>query len=266
MKIPIYDLQNNKTGEIELPKAFSEPVNDDLIRSSVTLLSLAKKHPYGSDPRAGKKSAAKLSRRRRKFKTSYGIGISRVPRKIISRSGTRFNWIGAFAPGTVGGRRAHPPKSFKIINTKMNKKEKAKAFRSALSATMMRSLVEANGHKLPSTYPFALDSSFESISKTKEAIKALFALGLESELERSSSKKIRPGKGKMRGRKYRRVRGLLIVASEKTNLSKALSNIPGVESVVVSSLSITDLAPAAKGGRFTIFTKPALESISKRIA
>ena len=48
------------------------------------------------------------------------------------------NWVGAFAPGTVGGRRAHPPKSEKIWSKKINKKENAKAIRSAISATLLK--------------------------------------------------------------------------------------------------------------------------------
>ena len=43
----------------------------------------------------------------------------------MSRSGTRLNFTGAFAPGTVGGRRAHPPKAEKNWQEKVNKKDKA---------------------------------------------------------------------------------------------------------------------------------------------
>ncbi|MEK6967189.1 MAG: 50S ribosomal protein L4 [Nanoarchaeota archaeon] len=266
MKIPIYDGQNIKTGEIELPKYFDEPINDDLIKSSVNIMRLSRRHPYGSDPLAGKKSAAKLSRRRRKFKTSYGIGISRVPRKIMSRSGTRFNWVGAFAPGTVGGRRAHPPKALKVLEKKLNDKEKRKAMFSALAATMSRESVKRNGYILPDSYPFALDGSIEGITKTKEAIKLLSTIGFSNELERASIKKIRAGRGKMRGRKYRKKKSLLLVVSEGAAINKAIKNIPGVDCVYAGSLSIMDLAPASRGGRLTLFTKPAVEKLAAKVS
>ena len=246
-------------------KLFDEPVNDDLIKTAVEVANLSRKHPYGSDPRAGKKSAAKLSRRRRKYKTSYGFGISRVPRKVLSKSGTRFNWVGAFAPGTVGGRRAHPPKSFKIITKKLNDKEKRKALLSALAATMNKESVKRNGYVVPESYPFALDQSVESINKTKDAIKALSMLGFSGELKRASIKKIRAGKGKSRGRKYRKKRSLLVVVSEGVAINRAIRNIPGVEVVSAASLSISDLAPASRGGRLTLFTKPAVEILASKV-
>ena len=37
------------------------------------------------------------------------------------------NWVGAFAPGTVGGRKAHAPNAEKIFDKKINKKENRKA-------------------------------------------------------------------------------------------------------------------------------------------
>ena len=84
-----------------------------LIKRAVLTLQNNKRQRYGANPEAGKKVSAALSKRRRKYRGSYGHGISRVPRKILSRRGTSMNWQGAFAPGTVGGRRAHPPKAEK---------------------------------------------------------------------------------------------------------------------------------------------------------
>ena len=56
------------------------------------------------------------------------------------RRGTQFMWVGALAPGTVGGRKAHPPKASKIWNLKINKKERAKAIRSALGGSAKESI------------------------------------------------------------------------------------------------------------------------------
>src|SRR3989338_318436 len=122
MKLAILDLSKNKIGEIKMPPQFEEEIRPDLIQRDVLAIQSHKRQGYAADPLAGKRAAAKLSRRRRKYRGSYGLGISRVPRKILSRRGTRMNWVGAFAPGTVGGRRAHPPKAEKIWWQKINRK------------------------------------------------------------------------------------------------------------------------------------------------
>ena len=72
------------------------------------------------------KQSAKLSKRRRAYRGSYGFGISRTPRKILSKRGRRLGWVGAVAPNTVGGRRTHPPKAEKIWREEINTKERRK--------------------------------------------------------------------------------------------------------------------------------------------
>lgn len=262
MKVEILSITNSKIGEKDLPKQFNEEIRPDLIKRAV-LAVYSKRKAYGSDPMAGKKASAEISRRRRNYKGSYGHGISRVPRKIMSRRGTRMNWVGAFAPGTVGGRRAHPPKSEKIWEQKINKNEKRKAVRSALAATINLEFVKKRGHLLPKTYPFILEDKFEELSKTKEVKKILETIELKEELKRISAKKIRAGKGKMRGRKYKTIRGILMVVSKDCKLKEASKNIPGVEIANVESLNAEILAPGAVPGRLTIFTKQAIEKMEK---
>ena len=55
---------------------------------------------------------------------------------IVLKRGTRFNWMGATAPNTVGGMQPHPPKAERIWARKINKKERRKAIRSALAASI----------------------------------------------------------------------------------------------------------------------------------
>ena len=165
------------------------------------------------------------------------------------------NWVGAFAPGTVGGRRAHPPKSEKIWSKKINKKENAKAIRSAISATMLKDVVTNRGHNVPNNFPFIIDSKFESVAKTAEAEEILQKLGFTEELERSSEKKVRVGKGKARDRKYKKKKGILVVAVNTVNLMKSLSNIPGIDVVEVKNINAELLAPGGKPGRLTLWTK-----------
>ena len=263
MKLSILNLTKTEIGKKELPAQFHEEIRADLVKKAVVAIESNLRQPYGADPMAGKRASAELSRRRHKYRGSYSLGISRVPRKILSRRGTRMNWVGAFAPGTVKGRRAHPPKVEKIWTKKLNTKERRKAIRSAISATVIKQLVEKRGHKVPENYPFIIDSKIEELSKTKEVIDALTKLGLTQELERSSIKKVRPGIGTMRGRRYRKKIGPLVVVSDTCKLTKSAKNIPGVEIVKVDKLNARHLAPGISIGRLTIFTENAINRMEK---
>src|SRR3989344_7299698 len=186
-KAKIYNLQGAELKSISLPLQFSEIVNPDLIKIAVLVVQSNKRQRYGAFEEAGKRQATKLSKRRRNYKTSYGHAISRVGRKIMWRRGRQFGWVGAFAPGTVGGRRAHPPKSEKEMSLKINKKERRKAIRSAIAATVSKDHVSVR-HILPKDYPLVMERNIESLKKTKEVRDLMLKLGLEKELDRISTK------------------------------------------------------------------------------
>lgn len=262
MKADVLDLEGKKSKSIELPIQFNEEYRPDLIKNACLVVQASKRQPYGADASAGKKYSAKLSRRRRDFKTAYGRGISRVPRKTMSRRGTQFSWRGAFAPGTVGGRRSHPPKAEKVFRKKISKKENRKAIRSAISATLDINLVRSHGH-LFRDLPLIVASELERLSKTKELKKALVNLGLKEELERVSVKKIRAGKGKTRGRKYKRKNGPLIIVSKACELLKHGKNIPGLSIEQVNRLNADLLAPGTNAARLVIWTDGAIERLSR---
>lgn len=263
MKAAVMSLKNEKKSEVSLPAQFSAGVREDLIRRAVLAIQTHKRQPYGSDPEAGMKASAELSRRRRKYRGSYGIGISRVPRKILTRQGTRMNWVGALAPGTVGGRRAHAPKVEKVWDHKINDKERRAAIISAISASVDSEYVKSRGHIIPESYPFIVENAFEELSKTKDVNSALSILGLADELKRTSERTIRAGKGKLRGRKYKTKVGPLLVVSKDCKLSKAAKNIPGVEVVIVDRLNAELLAPGTDPGRLTLYTESAVERMAK---
>src|SRR3989338_8607987 len=173
------------------------------------------------------------------------------------------NWVGAFGPQTVGGRQAHPPKASKIWFKKINEKERRKAIRSAIAATVSKVMVQERGHKIPSKYPVVVDSSLESLSKTKDVTSALIALGFGDDLMRASQTNIRAGKGKGRGRPYSSRKGPLIVVTKNSKLVTAAKKFPGVEVVDVKNLNAEILAPGAKPGRATIWSKAAIETMAK---
>jgi len=261
MKAPVYNLEGKKIKEIDLPPQFEEEIRPDIIKRAVLAIQSHKRQPYGVKPDAGKRYSAVLSRRRRDYKSSYGHGISRVPRKTMWHRGRQFGWIGAFAPGTVGGRKAHPPKSEKKWWEFINKKERKKAIRSAIAATAIPELVKSRGHKFYNV-PLVIESKFEELNKTKDVKKVLISLGLKEELERIKTKKIRAGKGKTRGRKYKIKKGPLLVVSKQCALGKS-SNIQGIDVCIVNNLNAELLAPGTHIGRLTIYTEDAIKKLER---
>ena len=172
------------------------------------------------------------------------------------------NWVGAFAPGTVGGRRAHPPKAEKIWLKKINKKEKRKAIRSAMSAVMNLDIVKQRNVNIPKNYPFILSNDFEKVEKTKELKIILVTLGFKDELKRGTIVKIRSGIGKLRGRKKVKKKSLLFVVADDCTILRAANNIPGIDIVKVNELNTELLAPGTQAGRMTLFTESAIDSIT----
>src|SRR3989344_3311774 len=135
-KISVLSVEGKQIKEISMPKFFSEKIREDIVQKC--LEARKSKQPYAPFYLAGLQASAsgQLKHARRKWKTAYGKGISRIPRKIMWRRGTQFLWIGATISGTRGGRKAHPPKIKSMLNKrKINKKELKIAFLSSLSAT-----------------------------------------------------------------------------------------------------------------------------------
>ena len=263
MKLKLISIDGSEKGSVDLPKVFSEQIRPDIIKRAVSTIEANGRQAYGAKPDAGMRASANLSRRRHAYRGGYGSGISRVPRKIMSSRGTRFNWVAAVAPGTVGGRRAHPPKSEKIFDKKINAKENRLAIRSALSASLNKEIVSDHGHKVPESYPFIVSEEIENISKTKELVAIFEKLGFKDELSRTSVRKIRAGKGKLRGRRYRRKKGPLLVVGDDCALLKSAKNIQGIDIVKIKNINAELLAPGCSIGRLTLFTKGAIEKLEK---
>lgn len=251
MKADVYSLEGQKAKSIELPEQFSEYYEPGLVKRAVMSIEASLRQPYGAMEEAGEGVSAKLSRRRRDYKGAYGKGISRAPRKTMSRQGVQFNWIGAFAPGTRGGRRAHPPKSWRNWELKINIQERKKAIRSALGG-----LVEGKAITI-------VDSRVEDISKTKDFKTVLDALKLGHEMERSEEKVIRAGKGKSRGRKYRSRQGMLVVVAKKCNLVNVVKGVKGFDIIDVTSLNAKLLTSGHNGPRKTIWSEDAVSRLGK---
>lgn len=264
MKLKIKDLEGNVVREIELPQQFEEEYRPDLILRAFLSIRSHKRVPYGANPDSGKLHVTKLSRRRRDYKGAYGKGISRIPRKTMWRRGMQFYWVGAMAPGTVGGRRAHPPKAEKIWDEKINIKERRKAIRSAISSTLNVQLIKQRNHVVPTDFPFGVVNDITKISKTKDLVNTLNKLGFLADLERTQEKVIRSGRGKTRGRRYRIRKSLLIVVDEDKFLKKAAKNLLGVDVVNVKDLNVELLSPGGHGIRLTLWTEGALNKLKEQ--
>jgi large subunit ribosomal protein L4e len=260
MKGQILTLEGTKKAEIELPRCFHVPIREDLIKKAFEVEISAERQPYGAFYLAGKGAVITTRHRRRKWKTLYGYGISRVPRKIMTRRGTRFSWVGAFSPSTRGGRAAHPPKAEKIWAKEMPKKEKTKALEAAISATAS---IEALKKRYPNlnfekmNLPLIIDEKITETKKAKELLAMLEKiLGPLVELA-FPERKIRAGKGKSRARKYKRRKGILIVTKKDFEAAKSL----GIEVVNVNKLSVSQLAPSGVPGRLTVYTEDAIKEL-----
>ena len=143
---------------------------------------------------------------------------------------------------------------------------------SALAASAAAPLLLARGHQILSVpeVPLVVDSSvFESgaAAKTAGSIAILKAVGAGPDLDKvKKSKKLRAGKGKLRGRRHRQRRGPLVVydpAVDGKELVTGFRNIPGVETSPVTALNLLQLAPGGHLGRFIVWTSAAFKALDE---
>ncbi|MHA2223713.1 MAG: 50S ribosomal protein L4 [Candidatus Hodarchaeales archaeon] len=256
-QVPIYDLEGKEIEKIDVSKLFNTSFRPDLIKRAVLASRRNRQIPYGVDPRAGKRTSAES--------WGTGRGAARIPRVKGSRthSGSR----GALIPFAVGGRRTHPPEAQKNFTEKINKKERKIAKMSAISATTDPVIVESRGHIIEEikSFPLIISEEFESLKKTKEVQEVFKNLGLLYDLAKAKRRnsQIRPGKGKMRGRKYKRGKSVLVVIAHDYGIVSAARNLPGVDVIVVNQLNTEHLAPGTHAGRQTLWTKSAIELIKE---
>jgi large subunit ribosomal protein L4e len=263
MKTALYNIEGKKIKEINLPKCFSSTIREDIVLK--VFEAKKTKQPYSPSPVAGKQYSArgKIRHRRHVWQTSYGRGMSRVPRKVMSRRGTQFNWEAASIPFARGGMRAHPPKIVSMINTKkINKNEIKMALNSAISSTanpkMISKKYERIEEKSIKEVPFVIESKLNKI-KSKDLIEKIKLILGENLFQVALKKRVqRAGKGKTRGRKYKSNAGLLIVLGEKEKLKTNAFDI-----VNVKNLSLNDLASGGLG-RLTLYTEDAIKDLENK--
>jgi large subunit ribosomal protein L4e len=244
MKASVLGLNGERFEEIELPQVFEEEYRPDIIRKAVHAIQSHRRQPYGVNPLSGINYAAE--------NWGPGRGVARVPRLKTGRRAVK-------VPQAVKGRQAHPPKVQKVWDEKINRKEMRKALRSAIAATAVSDLVILRNHVFDGDLPKVVVDDLQSLSKTREVVDVLKAIGVYADIKRAKERKrIRAGKGKRRGRKYIARKSVLLVVGKDNGISKAASNLLGVDVVLAKDLNVELLAPGAHAGRLTVWTKSAL--------
>ena len=261
MKIPVYSLRGTQKGSITLGRAFSRPVRPDLIKRAALAEQAAIRQPYGTDPEAGKKTSAHYHGRRGIRHSMMNRELARMKR--IHGSGF-LNMRARFVPQAVKGRKAHPPKAEKVWERKVNKKERVAALIFAASATLDRDWVEKRQNVEHVRYiPLVVEDKLQELTVLKDVKQVLDNLGLLDGLERLGERKPRAGKGTMRGRWYRKRRGMLFIISEDRGFVRAVRNLAGLEVCEVGDLGVEMLAPGAEPGRLCIWTEGALKKMEE---
>jgi large subunit ribosomal protein L4e len=248
----VFNLKGKAVGKVKLPSVFKTPMRPDVVKRAVVALQSRSFQPQGRDPMAGKRTTAESR--------GVGLGIARVPR--LKGGGGR----AAFAVGIVGGHRAHPPRSEKNVVKRIPRKEMCLALRSAVAATGVKGVVAERGHVVEDVrdFPLVVVDEVEGLRRTKEVEGVLLALGVWGDVFRvRESRHVRAGKGKMRGRRYKRAVGPLIVVSKNGGIVEAGRNLPGVDVVLVDGLNVELLAPGTHLGRLTVWSKGAVERLSE---
>ena len=247
----VFNLEGKKVGRIKLPSVFNTSLRPDVIKKAVVAIQTHRIQPQGRDVMAGKRTTAE----------SWGVGhgIARVPRLKESRRA-------ALAPGTVGGRQAHPPVVEKKIRKKIPKKERRLALFSAIAATGSKEIVAERGHIIDEVpeLPLVVTDDLQNLKRTQEVKDVFISLGVWPDIYRvKESIKIRAGRGKMRGRRKKVGVGPLIVISENGGIIEASRNLPGVDVAYVKDLNPELLAPGTHPGRLTVWTRSSIEELRR---
>uniref|UniRef100_A0A0A9X9C7 Large ribosomal subunit protein uL4 n=1 Tax=Lygus hesperus TaxID=30085 RepID=A0A0A9X9C7_LYGHE len=252
--LPVFDIRGTEVEQVSKPAIFNAPIRRDIVHFVHTNMSKNRRQPYAVSPEAGMQHSAK----------SWGTGraVARIPR--ISGSGTSRSGQGAFGNMCRKGRRFAPTKIWRKWHRKTSTDQKRYAVVSAVAATAVTSLVTARGHQIATVHniPLVVDDELQTITKTRNAIEALKAIGAHGDVERCKrSRRIRTGISRLRNRIHSCRRGPLIVYEKDDGIVRAFNNIPGIDLVSVHALNLLQLAPNATLGRFVIWTKSAVNEL-----
>lgn len=253
--VGVHSSEGKIESQVVLPAVFTAPIRPDVVQDVHTRMAKNKRQPYAVSKYAGHQTSGE----------SWGTGraVARIPR--VSGGGTHRSGQAAFGNMCRSGRMFAPTKTWRKWHKKINVNQRRYALVSALAASAIPSLVFARGHRIEQVpeIPLVVDNkAVDSIDKTSRAVALLKTVHAFDDVEKvKDSKQLKRGKGKMRNRRYSQRRGPLVIYNEKSPLTKAFRNLPGVELCSVSRLNLLQLAPGGHLGRFLIWTKDAFQRL-----
>lgn len=161
------------------------------------------------------------------------------------------------------GRMFAPTKTHRKWHRKINVNQKRYAVASALAASAIPALVMARGHRIAQVAEVpCVVANIETITKTSAAVAFLKSVGAYDDVEKAkASRKIRTGKGKLRGRRHVIRRGPLIVYNKDEGITRAFRNLPGVDLAQVDRLNLLELAPGGHLGRFIVWSEESFKRL-----
>ncbi|KAF7326104.1 60S ribosomal protein L4-B [Mycena kentingensis (nom. inval.)] len=248
--VSVRDGSGEATSSLPLPAVLTAPIRLDVVQLVHKCMNKNTRQAYSVSEKAGHQTSAE----------SWGTGraVARIPR--VGGSGTHRAGQAAFGPMCRGGRMFAPTKPSRKWHAKVNQNQRRFATVSALAASALPSLVLSRGHRIEQIeeIPLVIPTATESLTRTKQAVELLKGLNAYADVTKvSNSRKLRAGKGKMRGRRHSQRRGPLVVFAQDNGISKAFRNLPGVETANVRRLNLLQLAPGGHLGRFVIWTEGA---------
>lgn len=257
-QVTVYGVDGEEAGSADMPAVMKVPLRRDLVQFVHTNMRKNSQQAYGVKNHFGPFGIV-AGHQHSAHSWGTGRAVSRIPR--VSGGGTHRAGQGAFGNMCRGGRMFAPTKVYRRWHRKINKTQRRQATASCIAATACTPLVEGRGHRVSDIkeFPIVVSNEVESLTRTKDAVECLEALGLSDELKKCQRKQTRPGKGKMRGRRYKRRRGPLIVYKEDDGLVKAFRNVPGVDLCNVECLNLLQLAPGGHVGRLVVYTQNAFD-------
>lgn len=262
MNAKVFNIDGSVKEEIKLPHVFSSAYRPDVIQRAVLVIQSHNRQPYGVNSLAGKRTSAHYHGIGRGYGAMKNRETARMAR-IHGEGSPGLIMTARFVPQARKGREAHPPKVEKIWSQKINNTERRLAIKSAIAATTMKHLVLARGHKVSVDLPIIISDDLENITKTKQIRNLIKVLKLEEEMKRAKNKTQRAGRGKMRGRRYKKKKSVLFVVSKDQGLIKSAKNFAGCDVSLVENLNAEILAPGTHAGRLTIWSESAVKKIGE---
>ncbi|XP_050401420.1 60S ribosomal protein L4 [Patella vulgata] len=253
--VSVYNEKGERTGtNIALPAVFRAPIRPDVVNFVHFEMLKNTRQPYAVSQKAGHQTSAE----------SWGTGraVARIPR--VRGGGTHRSGQGAFGNMCRGGRMFAPTKTWRRWHRKINVTQKRYAICSAVAATGIPALVMSKGHRIEeiSEVPLVISDKIEEFKRTKEAVQLMKKLKAWVDIQKVyASKRMRPGKGKLRNRRQLMRKGPLVVFNKNNGICRAFRNVPGVTLLDVSRLNLLKVAPGGHVGRFTIWTEGAFRAL-----